>query len=50
MFWTTPKGRAAKPRTYVRGTGFAAEGVCSEERETSKTNVLTERMQVIARE
>ena len=50
MFWTTPKGRAAKPRTYVRGTGFAAEGVCSEEIEKSVTNVLTERMQVIARE
>jgi len=39
MFWTTPKGRAAKPRTYVRGTGFAAEGICSEEGEKSDTEL-----------
>ncbi len=50
MFWTTPKGRAAKPRTYFVGRGLQPRGSAPKDGRDLTLNVLTERMQIIARE
>ena len=50
MFWTTSKDRAAKPRTYVRGTGFAAEGACTEVKSDIQYKTFSQRICRLERE